>query len=207
MMRMVSGLRGAASQSLLRLTGIVGTLAASGCDYWPPALQAHIEELETDNAQLLERQTEIQRLLTDTRQDNESLKSEVEDLGRRNQQLRAQLKQAEQALQARTASLQNQVAALTPKLKATGRTVQSLRSRASAPTRMQARRQIRLAWPKMRGPDVKRLQRLLRRKGLPVIVDAIYGRDSQAAVMWYQRKHGLARDGVVGPKTWALLTK
>lgn len=209
MVRLSNGSRSASPYSLLRLTGMAGALAVSGCDYWPPALQAQIEELETDNARLLERQTEIQQRLTDTRRDNESLKSEAEDLARRNQQLAARLQQAEQGLRARAAApSQKQPAVMTAKVRPTGRAVQSRRPAAGAPTRgKEVRRQIRLTWPNMTGPDVKRLQRLLRRRGLPVIADAIYGRDTRAAVMWYQRQHGLAEDGVVGPKTWTSLTK
>ena len=37
----------------------------------------------------------------------------------------------------------------------------------------------------------------------PTAVDGIFGRDTESSVRAYQYDHGLASDGVVGPKTWA----
>ncbi|MGW7408596.1 peptidoglycan-binding domain-containing protein [Streptomyces sp. NPDC054833] len=39
----------------------------------------------------------------------------------------------------------------------------------------------------------------------PGTVDGIYGRNTKAAIVAYQRKNGLDDDGVVGSKTWKKL--
>jgi hypothetical protein len=50
------------------------------------------------------------------------------------------------------------------------------------------------------GSQVKQLQQLL-----GIHADGIFGSETRAAVMDFQRKHHLAVDGVVGPQTWAAL--
>lgn len=56
-----------------------------------------------------------------------------------------------------------------------------------------------------RGPEVIRLQTALNKKGAHLLVDGDFGRNTQAAVMAFQRDHDLIADGVVGPKTLAAL--
>lgn len=58
-----------------------------------------------------------------------------------------------------------------------------------------------------RGEDVRDLQTYLnadRRYG-GLEVDGIFGRGTEAAVRAFQGDHGLTPDGIVGPKTWALI--
>ena len=52
---------------------------------------------------------------------------------------------------------------------------------------------------------VKELQSLLSQEGFPTPVDGRFGPDTENAVKAFQRQHGLADDGVVGPLTWAAL--
>ncbi len=60
-----------------------------------------------------------------------------------------------------------------------------------------------LAKPRMRGDDVKRLQKALGfRNGE---TDGIFGADTDAAVRDFQNAHGLKVDGRVGPATWSEL--
>ena len=55
---------------------------------------------------------------------------------------------------------------------------------------------------------IKRLQRLLRERGyLSVIVDVRYGIVTRRAVRRFQKKRGLAVDGVVGVSTWRELRR
>ncbi|MGE0225929.1 MAG: peptidoglycan-binding protein [Acetobacteraceae bacterium] len=56
-----------------------------------------------------------------------------------------------------------------------------------------------------RGPDVMRLQQALIAKGASISADGIFGRATQAAVMAFQAAHGLAVDGVAGPRTLSAL--
>lgn len=62
------------------------------------------------------------------------------------------------------------------------------------------------------GPEVRKLQELLARRGQPVTVDGEYGLETQAAVRAFQAQHLDARgeplgvDGIAGPGTWWSLT-
>ncbi|MBE9223883.1 peptidoglycan-binding protein [Phormidium sp. LEGE 05292] len=56
-----------------------------------------------------------------------------------------------------------------------------------------------------KGNDVKYLQQLLNKKGYSLKVDGDFGPHTVAAVKQFQKSHGLAVDGVVGPKTWNAL--
>ncbi|AMM44867.1 L-alanoyl-D-glutamate peptidase [Bacillus phage SP-15] len=51
-----------------------------------------------------------------------------------------------------------------------------------------------------KGKDVERIQRAVK-----VNPDGIYGRDTEAAVKAYQKRHGLTADGIVGLKTWNVM--
>lgn len=56
------------------------------------------------------------------------------------------------------------------------------------------------------GPQVKRLQGLLRARGLdPGPVDGIFGPLTEAAVRRFQRSRRLQVDGIAGPQTWQAL--
>lgn len=54
--------------------------------------------------------------------------------------------------------------------------------------------------------EVKELQTLLNKDGSSLVVDGVFGRDTESAVTRFQSEHGLVDDGVVGPLTWAALT-
>ncbi|MFQ5914153.1 MAG: peptidoglycan-binding protein [Nitrospinota bacterium] len=60
---------------------------------------------------------------------------------------------------------------------------------------------IRLQYPFMQGKDVRATQEALREEGIAVEVDGVFGYDTEAAVIEYQRQKGLVADGVVGPAT------
>lgn len=69
-----------------------------------------------------------------------------------------------------------------------------------------ASRYLRLAVPRMQGPDVLDAQRLLRERGFdPGPLDGIYGERTEAAVRAFQSANGLLVDGIVGPATWSRL--
>lgn len=59
-----------------------------------------------------------------------------------------------------------------------------------------------------KGTDVTYLQQRLTAKGYYVgQIDGDFGRKTENAVKAYQDEHGLTIDGIVGPKTWAVLEK
>lgn len=58
-----------------------------------------------------------------------------------------------------------------------------------------------------KGFKVKVLQRLLNRVGFSLIVDGIFGPQTEKAVRLFQASHNLVVDGIVGPKTWKALLK
>lgn len=61
--------------------------------------------------------------------------------------------------------------------------------------------------PMMRGEAVWRAQRLLaERAGAALRADGLFGVATRDAVRDFQRRRGLAEDGVLGPATWAALT-
>lgn len=55
------------------------------------------------------------------------------------------------------------------------------------------------------GSDVTALQQLLNRLGYNLATDGIFGSGTNAAVLSFQKKYGLAVDGYVGPASWKVL--
>lgn len=55
------------------------------------------------------------------------------------------------------------------------------------------------------GVSVKQVQERLNANGAHLAVDGVFGAMTSAAVKAFQKSHSLAVDGIVGPKTWAIL--
>ena len=56
------------------------------------------------------------------------------------------------------------------------------------------------------GDSVKRLQRKLAAAGFtPGKIDGVFGPQTKAAVLAFQKSRGLVQDGIVGVKTWTAL--
>ncbi|MEU7830376.1 peptidoglycan-binding protein [Nonomuraea sp. NPDC049129] len=55
------------------------------------------------------------------------------------------------------------------------------------------------------GPEVKKVQQMLRAFGWDIAADADFGPSTHHAVMVFQQNRGLENDGVVGKDTWAKL--
>lgn len=68
--------------SLLVVTG----LALSGCDYWPPALQAEIEQLRSEVQTSNMEKTQLQSQLNDLAGAKQDLQARVDDLDRMNRE-------------------------------------------------------------------------------------------------------------------------
>ena len=57
-----------------------------------------------------------------------------------------------------------------------------------------------------RGPYVEAAQLALGRAGYGVAADGVFGPATSSAVLGFQRSNGLEADGIVGEKTWRLLS-
>lgn len=66
-------------------------------------------------------------------------------------------------------------------------------------------RTLKLSQPRMEGSDVERLQEALKKAGITVGVDGEFGPGTDKAVKEFQAKKTLTADGIVGPKTLALM--
>ena len=58
---------------------------------------------------------------------------------------------------------------------------------------------------KIRGSDVHALEEILVEIGYTVVISDYFGKDTQSAVMDFQKKNSLVVDGIVGSKTWSKL--
>lgn len=66
-------------------------------------------------------------------------------------------------------------------------------------------RTVRLTNPWMTGIDIAYLQQTLNRQSLSMTADGAYGPQTEGCVKTVQRWNNLEEDGVVGPKTWAVV--
>lgn len=84
---------------------VVGLLLSlAGCDYWPPALQAQIEQLRSENQALVMEKTQLQSQVNDLSKARQDLQTQIDDLSRMNREKTGMI-----------ASLQNQLDALRAK--------------------------------------------------------------------------------------------
>jgi peptidoglycan hydrolase-like protein with peptidoglycan-binding domain len=148
---------------------------------------------------------DLDRRLREADRHNEDLTRHAATLAQRNRELHRRVTALEQALAAKTARPATRPAALRSS-RADGfrpRSITAGRMAAALP----GARLLRLQSPPMRGADVRTVQRRLRKRNLPIRADGIYGAATRTAVMRFQRRQGLRPDGIVGPKTWASLTR
>ena len=66
-------------------------------------------------------------------------------------------------------------------------------------------RLLRLQTPFLQGEDVRDLQLALKKAGLVIEADGVFGPATARAVEQFQESKGLTRDGIVGPATRAML--
>lgn len=69
--------------------GLIGTvvgfsvfLGLAGCDYWPPALQAEIEQLRSETQTLTMEKTQLQAQVTELSRGKQELQGQLEELSR-----------------------------------------------------------------------------------------------------------------------------
>ena len=66
--------------------GLSFTLGLVGCDYWPPALQAEIEQLRAESQTLTIEKTQLQAQVIDLSKTNQDLRGEIDELSRINRE-------------------------------------------------------------------------------------------------------------------------
>ena len=76
----------------------VATMAFTGCDYWPPALQAQIEQLRNEVKQAVVERATLEEQLNTATKINHELQAKVDDLTRSNQDMTARMATLDQAL-------------------------------------------------------------------------------------------------------------
>jgi outer membrane murein-binding lipoprotein Lpp len=61
-------------------------MGLAGCDYWPPALQAQIEQLRSEAQTLAIEKTQLQTQMSDLARAKQDLQSQIDDLSRMNRE-------------------------------------------------------------------------------------------------------------------------
>ena len=64
------------------VVGFSFVLGLAGCDYWPPALQAEIEQLRSEAQTLTIEKTQLQAQVTDLSQTKQELQGQLDELSR-----------------------------------------------------------------------------------------------------------------------------
>lgn len=81
-------------------------IALSGCDYWPPALQAQIEQLRAEAQGFAAERAKYESQLAQTAKMRDELQARVTELTTQNQDLTAKLTALEQSLAAEREKLE-----------------------------------------------------------------------------------------------------
>ncbi|HEV8540459.1 MAG TPA: hypothetical protein VGQ60_04780 [Nitrospiraceae bacterium] len=84
----------------MMLLAVVTTIGLSGCDYWPPALQAQIEQLRADLQAATTERAKLETLLKETAQAKDQLQARTDELTRLNRELAGRVQTLETSLTA-----------------------------------------------------------------------------------------------------------
>jgi chromosome segregation ATPase len=66
--------------------GVGLVLSMTGCDYWPPALQAQIEQLRSDTQTLTMEKTQLQIQVNDLSKAKQEMQAQLDELSRINRE-------------------------------------------------------------------------------------------------------------------------
>lgn len=113
-------------------------LGLGGCDYWPPALQAEIEQLRSEAQTLTIEKTQLQAQITDLSQTKQELQGQFDELNRISREKTGMITSLQNQLDATRARA---LKAMTPKTpphknqaKPTGRTTTKLPTKSTPKT-------------------------------------------------------------------------
>lgn len=79
-------MRRQAMKSLGVVLGLGLVLSVTGCDYWPPALQAQIEQLRSETQTLTMEKTQLQAQVNDLAKARQDMQTQIDDLSRMNRE-------------------------------------------------------------------------------------------------------------------------
>lgn len=68
------------------ILGVGLALSMTGCDYWPPALQVQIEQLQSEMQMLMIEKSQLQAQVTDLSKMKQDLQTQLDELSRVNQE-------------------------------------------------------------------------------------------------------------------------
>ncbi|HEU5408725.1 MAG TPA: hypothetical protein VFU48_13230, partial [Nitrospira sp.] len=68
------------TQIVSTVVGLSLILGLAGCDYWPPALQAEIEQLRSETQTLTMEKTQLQAQVTDLSKTKQELQGQIDEL-------------------------------------------------------------------------------------------------------------------------------
>jgi uncharacterized protein HemX len=74
------------TRSVGLIVGVVLVIGLTGCDYWPPALQAQIEQLRSETQTLTMEKAQLQSQVADLTKARQDLQLQIDDLGRVNRE-------------------------------------------------------------------------------------------------------------------------
>ena len=111
-------------------------LSLVGCDYWPPALQAQIEQLRSETQTLAMEKAQLQGQVMDLSKAKQEYQSEVDELSRMNQEKTAMVMGLQKQLdRVRTKALKARPSKLTQRKATTKATVKPSGKAAQKSTR------------------------------------------------------------------------
>ena len=104
-------------QALRSLGAVVGfglVLTLTGCDYWPPALQAQIEQLRSEVQTLTMEKTQLQGQVSELSKARQDMQAQVDDLSRMNREKTGMITSLQNQLDAMRARAAKASTAKTP---------------------------------------------------------------------------------------------
>ncbi len=96
-------------------------LSLVGCDYWPPALQAQIEQLRSEIQTLTMEKTQLQAQVSDFSKTRQELQGQVDELSRMNREKMSMITGLQNQLDATRARALKAMSPKTPTHKATAK--------------------------------------------------------------------------------------
>mgnify|MGYP003333640434 FL=1 len=114
---------------------LVMGMAMTGCDYWPPALQAQIEQLRTEVQTVTMEKAQLQNQVNDLSKAKQDLQTQIDELSRMNREKTGMISSLQNQLDALRAKA---VKAMAPKAPAKAAAKPAAKATAKAPAKKKA---------------------------------------------------------------------